>query len=493
MLSYKDMPKGVININLLQVFSTVGYAVLMGLLNFYLSNHGGMSRMEANTLTASFFAINFLFHFLGGTVGGRYLSFRALFSVSLCLQFIGLCLIAVHEYSIILIGMAVFITGAGLNVSCINMMLTQLFSQNDKRRRIAFSVNYSFMNIGFVLSFIVAGILQGHNLYSVAFIFAAVCIVISMGIHLRTWKYVTDKGTFFAERFAKGEHNYFIAPVIISVCLVFAFFLMHHPEIGSSLIYVVFFVVLALMINLARKQDATYRAKIYSYLILSVASMIFACVQGLQSTALENFVEFNTTKSLLGIPMQPATVNLFESLGVIIFGIFLANAMRKRQSLNRPYSPGYLVTKGLSLYIFAFLMIPLGIWVTGGINAINVIFPILLLLIVAAGEIHVNAVNYAMAGEMIRPQHQGLFTGYLFMNVAFGINLAGPISNYALGAANETGSLSPAATNPTYTHIFLAMTVVAIIITVIFAFLLKQINHMVSANKVQMNLQSELE
>ena len=79
------------------------------------------------------------------------------------------------------------------------------------------------------------------------------------------------------------------------------------------------------------------------------------------------------------------------------------------------------------------------------------------------------------------------------MNVAFGINLAGPISNYALSAANETGSLSPAATNPTYTHIFLAMTVVAIIITVIFAFLLKQINHMVSANKVQMNLQSELE
>ncbi|PRP56382.1 hypothetical protein, partial [Bacillus halotolerans] len=63
MLNYKELPKGVLNINLIQVFSTVGYAVLMGLLNFYLSNYAGMSHPEANTLTASFFAINFLFHF----------------------------------------------------------------------------------------------------------------------------------------------------------------------------------------------------------------------------------------------------------------------------------------------------------------------------------------------------------------------------------------------------------------------------------------------
>ncbi len=72
MINYKDLPKGVLHINLIQIFSTVGYAVLMGLLNFYLTNYIGISKIEANILTSSFFAINFLFHFLGGTVGGRY-------------------------------------------------------------------------------------------------------------------------------------------------------------------------------------------------------------------------------------------------------------------------------------------------------------------------------------------------------------------------------------------------------------------------------------
>ena len=492
MLNYKELPKGVFNINLVQIFSTTGFAVLLGLLNFYLYRHG-LSHTEANTLTASFFALNFLFHMLAGTIGGRYLSFRALFLISLLLQVIGLFLIAFHTHSIILIGMAVFITGSGLNVSCINMMLTQLFSQDDKRRRIAFSINYSFMNIGFVLSFVIAGILQSYNLYSPAFIFAAVCIIISMLIHLKNWQYVADKGTLFASHASTSSGQYYKSAGIISACLIFAFFLMHYPRLASALIYIVFFIVIAFILRMAASQESHYRNKIYTYLVLSMASMIFACVQGLQSTALENFVEFNTTKSLFGIPMQPATVNLFESLGVILFGFTLASAMKKRQEMQRPYSPRYLVTKGLSLYVIAFLTIPFGIWISGTTQAINVLFPILLLVIVAAGEIHVNAVNYAMAGEMMKPEHQGLFTGYLFMNVAFGTNLAGPISNFALSNTTIAAALSPASTNPMYSKIFLTMAIAVTIITIGFFFMLSRIKNLIDTKKVEVVLESELE
>ncbi|OIN83318.1 hypothetical protein KX00_1418 [Francisella sp. TX07-6608] len=74
MISYKKMPQGVLQINIIQIFSTVGYAVLMGLLNFYLTDHGGFTKTQANTLTASFFALNFLLHFLGGALGGKFFS-----------------------------------------------------------------------------------------------------------------------------------------------------------------------------------------------------------------------------------------------------------------------------------------------------------------------------------------------------------------------------------------------------------------------------------
>ena len=268
---------------------------------------------------------------------------------------------------------------------------------------------------------------------------------------------------------------------------------MHHPQLGSALIYIAFILALLYMIVFAQKQDQSYRTTIHAYLLLSSASMIFACAQGLQSTALENFVELNTNKSLFGIPMEPATVNMFESLGVIIFGFVLAILMKKRQEANNPYQLGYLVTKGLSLYILAFLMIPLGIWLAGSNHLVHIIFPILLLIIVSAGEIHANAVSYAMAGEMMHPEHQGLFTGYLFLNVAFGINLAGPISNFALGGAEKAVNITAASTNPMYMQIFLVMAVVATVIAFIFFLLIRKLNTMLNANKIEPVLKSELE
>ncbi|AJI68940.1 putative membrane protein [Francisella tularensis] len=108
MISYKKMPQGVLQINIIQIFSIVGYAVLMGLLNFYLTDHGGFTKTQANTLTASFFALNFLLHFLGGALGGKYFSFRGLFLVSVCLQVVGMFMIAEHNQTLIVYSMALF-------------------------------------------------------------------------------------------------------------------------------------------------------------------------------------------------------------------------------------------------------------------------------------------------------------------------------------------------------------------------------------------------
>lgn len=472
MINYREMPRGVLLINIIQLFSTVGYAALMGLLNFYLTQHIGMAQSEANTLTASFFAINFLYHFLGGAVGGRYISFRGLFFISLALQFMGLLLIAINNHSIVLVGMATFITGSGLNVSCINMMLTQLFKPNDNKRRQAFAVNYSFMNIGFLITFLIAGYLQGQNQYAPTFIFAAVCMIIAMGLHLGLWKHVNDKDTTYSLIFFNSPKKFFYTPIIVIACLVFALFLMHYPNIGSWVVNISFISMVIYLIKFAFQQQIEYRIKIFTYMILMVGTMLFACVQGLQSTALENFVEYNTNKSLFGIEMQPATINMFENLGVIIFGFVFAVLMKNSKVET---APATYVTRGLLSYVLAFLMIPLGVFLSNSYGLSSVIFPILLLLIVAAGEIQVNPVNYAMAGEMLKPQHQGLFTGYLFLNVAFGINLSGPISNYAL-ASESSNQTNPLMTNHLYSEIFYVMALAALVIAILFYFSIKAVN-----------------
>ncbi|QLE79829.1 peptide MFS transporter [Francisella sp. Scap27] len=477
MINYKEMPKGVLQINIIQIFSTVGYAVLMGLLNFYLTDHGGFTKTEANTLTASFFALNFLLHFLGGALGGKFFSFRGLFLISVALQVVSMFMIAEHHQTIIIYGMALFITGAGLNVSCLNMMLTQLFKSKDRNRRVAFSINYSCMNIGFAGSFLLSGIIQSYGAYTIAFYTAAGCLAFSIVLHLFNFKNVEDKDTYFHNQFSKSIARYFSAPAVILACFIFSIFLIKNPEYGSFLVISVFVMIIIYLVYTALKQTPEYRERIFAFMILSSACMVFAFVQGMQSSALENFVEFNTNKSLFGITMQPATVNIFETLGVIVFGFLLAIFAKRRLENGTTLAPGSLITRGIGLYIVAFLMIPLGIMLANkDTGTVNVIFPILLLVIVAAGEIHVNATSYALVGDLIKPIHQGMFTGYLFVNVAVGIIISGPVSNYAIGNEISAKHITALGTNPMYSNIFISLAVIAIVLTIIFFLISKKIN-----------------
>ena len=357
----KTMPKGVIQIHIIQILSLAGYAILIGMLNFYLSNKAGFTKTEANTLTASFFALNFLLHFLGGALGGRFFSFRGLFLTSLILQAVSMILIAMpHDYDAIVIGLAIFITGAGLNTSCLNMMLTQLFDADDQKREEAFSVNYTAMNIGFLGCFMLSGMLQSYSAYNTAFYIASFLLVIASILQLRNFKNVRDHDTYFSKVFSKNKIRFLVMPIIIALCLSFSFLLIKNPTYGVDLILSSFFIILVSLIYLALKQEAIYRSRIFVFLILGSAGIITAFVLGMQTSAIENFVEYNTTKSLLGVNLSPAFINSFETIGVIAFGVILTKIIANKVKQHKTIHPTTTIIRGLLFYVIAFLIIPFG-------------------------------------------------------------------------------------------------------------------------------------
>lgn len=473
------MPKGVLYINLIQTFSTVGFAVLLGTLNLYLQSRN-MPLSNVNTLVASFFALNFLLHFLGGSLGGSLLSYRGMFTMSILLQMGGLIGIASSDLNIILAGMALFITGSGLNVSCINMMLIQLFKANDSRRRVAFSINYSCMNLGFIIGFAIGGYFQQYNDYTSGFFTATGCLALCVIFLALAWPYLKDKSTYYSETFCKSPMRFVGVPLVMIVCFLLSLFLMHHADIGSMLIYIAFALILVAMLYMAFTSDYAYRGKILSFLVLSATSMIFAFVQGLQSTGLANFIKYNTNLNIFGVTFQQSTVNSFESLGVIIFGLFFALYLQYQRKNNKVVSSEKTICRGLGIMVISFLMIPLGIYFQGENGHVQLIFPALLLFITAASEIQVNSTTYALPGELGKPKHQGLFTGYLFLNVAMGINLSGPISNAILGNVNNISEVSPVETDPMYFKAFIILAVVSGFIAITYLFLGKPIKKLMT-------------
>ena len=80
------------------------------------------------------------------------------------------------------------------------------------------------MNIGFVGSFILAGVIQSYDTYTIVFYTASACLALTVILHLLNFKNVEDKDTLFYNQFSKSKAHYLVAPGIILVCFSSQYF-----------------------------------------------------------------------------------------------------------------------------------------------------------------------------------------------------------------------------------------------------------------------------
>src|ERR1700747_671549 len=192
---FAKAPEGTASLFFIQIFSTLGFAVLYSTLVLYSTTHLQLKVREATALMGVFGAFNYRLHLFGGYLGGRFLSNRNLFVGGIALQVIGAACIAAGTLALFYVGLALFLTGSGLNVTCINMMLTQRFTPEDPRREGAFLWNYAGMNVGFFVGFAVAGYFQGTESYASLFIFATLGNFVAIILAALSWKTLADRNT----------------------------------------------------------------------------------------------------------------------------------------------------------------------------------------------------------------------------------------------------------------------------------------------------------
>ena len=202
-----EVNRGMLTLFCTQVFSTLSYAILLQTLTLYGTQQLGLSVAAVTALTGSFLAFNFGLHFLGGYMGGRYISNRLLFCMSMGLQIIAAvflvqtALVSMNlRITFMMIGLAIFLTGSGLNVTCMNSMVTQLFNDpDDPKRETAFLWNYSGMNVGFFIGFSIAGYYQLHHNFGMLFGLGGAANIIAILLIACNWKVVRDRETYLVD------------------------------------------------------------------------------------------------------------------------------------------------------------------------------------------------------------------------------------------------------------------------------------------------------
>ena len=446
------IPAGSAVLFFVQMFATLGYAVLYSSLVLYMNKHLRFPPEQAALMMGVFGAFNYGLHLFGGYLGGRFLSNRNLFVGGMALQVLGCAAIAGGTSALLYWGLALFLVGSGLNVTCLNMMLTQRFAPEDSLREGAFLWNYAGMNIGFFIGFTVAGHYQLSESYSSLFIFATVGGVLAIVLSVLFWKTLADLDTPLMQASAAQFRLRFVAGVVILLGLVpVLWLLLQNPkDTGLMLKGVCALVASALVYITVKHPDEAERKRMWAYLILTLGSLMFWSLYQMAPSGLQLFAVGNVRLELWGYVIAPQWVQNINTLVIVIGGPLLAAWFARLRERGWPVDIPQQFAASLVLMGLGFLALPLGIALADAQGQVAFSWLFTSYVLQSLGELLISPVGYAMIGRLAPRQYQGVMMGSWMLVTGLASLFAADFSGMVAQPADSTALIS----NPAYSALF---------------------------------------
>jgi POT family proton-dependent oligopeptide transporter len=481
-----SMPAGVGVIFSIQIFSTMSFAVLFATLVLYMKQQLHLSSTQADTLTGVYFAYNFALHLLSGYLAGRLFSYRLLIVAGLIFQMIGCVVLAQGQLVTLYAGLAFMLIGTGSMVTCINMLVSQLFDSHDPRRETAFLWNYSGMNAGFLLGFTLAGYFQLSLNYNLLFLLTAFSNVVTLIIMAARWPALKDRDTFF-KRAGSGERIRRLLTGIFILCLLapLLYILLKHEKLSNDLIVGLGILMVVVVFMLGMRHKGVERHRLLAFLMLLIAAQIFWIIYQLAPMGLTLFAQDNVDRHLGGILIAPGWIQNINSITIIIGGPLLAILFKKLREQNRFVSLPVQYCTGIFLSALGLIILPWGIHFANVSGYMNFSWLFVTYVLQAIGELLISPIGYAMVGQLVPRAYQSQMMGVVLLNSGVAAVMAGQFSNYALG---NSGSTNPLITNPSYSHAFNQLGWFTFGIAVLLMFLTPWLKRLIQGKSLQENI-----
>ncbi|MCE4556401.1 peptide MFS transporter [Roseateles cellulosilyticus] len=452
------IPEGSAVLFSIQVFATLGFAVLQSTLVLYCTRRLGFGSDQAALMMGLFGAFNYGLHLFGGYLGGRFLSNRNLFVGGMALQVLGCGTIATGSLDGLYWGLSLFLTGSGLNVTCINMMLTQRFEPQDERRESAFLWNYAGMNVGFFVGFTVAGQYQLTEAYSTIFWFATLGNAGAIVLALVFWRSLADRdtplsrsqGMDFWGRFAVG------LAVLAGLVPLLAWLLRQPGDTAIGMKALCGAVGAALAWVTLRHPVPDERRRMLAYLVLALGSLVFWSLYQMAPNGLQLFAVGNVWMNVWGVPVAPQWVQNINTVVIVIGGPWLAAVFTRWRARGWPVDIPAQFSASLVLMGLGFLALPLGIHFADPATGRSDFFWLFLSYVLqSVGELLISPVGYAMIGRLAPRQYQGVMMGAWMLVTGLASLFAGDFS----GVVTQPVEGAALATNAAYATLFTQLAV----------------------------------
>lgn len=440
-------PYNLLVVIFLRLLSALPFAIYYSSLQLYLLDVG-FSQSLSTSLVGIILALSFGSALAGGAVGGRYISFNALFVFGLICQAIGCFSFITADHNVILWLCSLFLLGsAGITVS-LNMLITKQYEATNTAREKSFFWLYMALNIGYLIGYSLAGYYGITSHYCNIPILIAITSIVAIGITLFHRKIFEEKVSFYFYKF-----------MLITAALFFVIrLLLQFSQEANITIVSIWVIICIIMFLILIRKYPIQKNQVVIFYILLFSALIFWSVYFLAPMALIVFIKYQVDLKIFGIYIAPQWVQNINTLVIILGTAFLGwkSKVFSSRSITIQFSAG-LVCMGLGTGALA-----LGIFLTVSPDKVGLFWVVLSYTLQSIGELLIGPIGYALIGRLIPESYHSIMMG-VWITV---LGIASIISS-------RLSTLAPYSTESSrlilghYQSFFLVISIIAVVVAAI--------------------------
>ncbi|TDS17710.1 peptide MFS transporter [Sphingobacterium paludis] len=437
-------PKQLWYLFLVEMWERFCFYGMRGVLAIFMVDQLLLSEKDANLKYGAIQAFVYAFTFVGGIFADKILGFKRSLTFGAILMILGNGLIAINPHDFFYFGIALTIIGTGFFKPNISSMVGDLYKEGDSRRDAGFGIFYSGINVGALLGGALCVWLGKEHSWNLAFLAAAIVMLIGIIIFLATKKQLGPIGNSPIAHLPRSKKTAWEVLVYVGalVCIPLIFIMVNNTRYTDLFMYTIGPLALGYFLyQIFRETDAKVRQKLIAALVLILFSILFFAIFEQAGGSLALFAKDNLHTNLLFFDIDPNVVNNgANSLFVIVFSpilglLWLALAKKKLE-------PNTVIKFGLG-----FLLLGIGYYVffgtrffadESGKTSLGVFT--LAYLAVTLGELCLSPIGLSMITKL-SPRHLGgMMMGLWFLASAYGQYVAG-LLGAGMSSPDEGASL----------------------------------------------------
>lgn len=402
---------------------------MRGVLAIFMVDQLFLSDKEANLKYGAIQAFVYAFTFVGGIFADKILGFKRSLTFGAILMIAGNGLIAISAHEFFYFGIALTIIGTGFFKPNISSMVGDLYKDGDPRRDAGFGIFYSGINVGALLGGAICVWLGKEHSWSLAFLAAAIVMVIGLVLFVITKRFLGPIGNSPILHLPKNKKMTREILVYIGAlaCIPLIFVMIHNTSYTDLFMYIIGPIALLFFFyQLFKEKDKVVKQKLIAAMILILFSILFFAIFEQAGGSLALFANSNLHHDLLFFKIDPNVVNngansfFVITLSPLLGVLWLALAKRKTEpNTVIKFGLGFLFL-GLAYYIFFSTRFFAD---ADGKTSLGVFT--LAYLAVTVGELCLSPIGLSMITKLSPKHLGGMMMGLWFLASAYGQYVAG--------------------------------------------------------------------